>query len=118
MTTSKAVKLYAAVGAIVGLGSYAYAFGDVTGLRPWFKFEQDKFTQSDFQLVMDKTEQNTLANARQDFIYIEGKKDRGAELTWEEKRDFCTNALILGYPVAGCNKAGEPVITFSSKANK
>lgn len=118
MDTSKVVTLYAVVGAIVGLGSYAYAFGDVTGMRPWFKFEQDRFTQSDFQLVMDKTEQNTLANARQDFIYIEGKKDRGVELTWEEKRDFCTNAKILEYPVEGCSKDGDPIITFTSKAVK
>lgn len=111
----KAAAVYSAAAVLVGA---AWAFGDTTGYRPWLKVEQNEFTANQFQLVMDKTQQNALANARQDFIYIEGKKDRGVELTWEEKRDFCTNARILEYPVEGCNKDGEPIITFESKATK
>lgn len=111
----KAAALYSAMAVLVGA---AWAFGDNTGYRPWLKLEQEDFTKSRFQLVMEQSQQNALANARQDFIYIEGKKDRGVELTWEEKRDFCTNALILGYPVEGCDKEGDPIITFTSKAAK
>lgn len=111
----KASALYSAFGVLF---AGAWAFGDNTGYRPWLKLEQNEFTTKQFQLVMDQTQQNALANARQDFIYIEGKKDRGVELTWEEKRDLCTNARILEYPVEGCNKDGEPIITFESKATK
>lgn len=104
--------------ALVTLGGLAYAFGDSTGYRPIFKKEFIGFIQGEFQMAMDQTQQNTLAIARQEFVYIEGKKDRGAELTWEEKRDFCTNAKILEYPVEGCTRDGEPIITFQSKTTK
>lgn len=108
----KAAAVYSALAVLVGA---AWAFGDNTGYRPWLKLEQNEFTSRDFKLVMDQMEQNTLAITKQEFTYLEDKKEHGAELTWEEKRDFCKGAQILEYPVEGCAKDGEPVLIERSK---
>ena len=96
--------------ALSGMAYGAWQFGDYTGIRPIIKLEFVKFRDSEFKMAMDQAEQNTLAITRQEFNYIEDKKDRGVDLTWEEKRDYCKGAQILGYPVEGCTKEGEPVL--------
>lgn len=117
----KIITLYALVGAIIGLGGYAWAFGDSTGLRPWFKFEQDRFTQKEFQMVMDQNQQNTRALAQFKFDELWGLRKHG-ELTWEQKMSLCSIALTLNYTVVDdenrsiCSDKGTPILTFQSPA--
>ena len=114
---SKSILKSAAVyGAVAALVTGAWAFGDNTGYRPWLKREQQEFTSKDFHLVMEQTQINTLAIAKQEFNLLEEKAQRGGELTYEEKRDLCKNAQILEYPVEGCQKdTGEPILVTRSK---
>jgi hypothetical protein len=103
------IKWGAVLAAVVSIGGYGLAFGDVTRLRPALIGE----LQDGLQLVMDQTQKNTLALASQEFTRLEDKLIRGGELSWPEKRDFCTNALILDYPVSGsygiaCTNDGKP----------
>lgn len=114
MFESKVLRLATLYGAVVVLAGGAYAIGENTGYRPIFKKEFIGFMDTEFKLAMDQTEQNTLAIANQKFIYIEEKKDRGAELTWEEKRDFCITAKILQFPVQGCLPDGQPDLTTTT----
>lgn len=93
------------VTAMTVLGGAAWQIGEVTQLRPALIKE----LKDGLKIAMDQTQINTLAIAKQEFDQIEGKIDHGAELTYEEKRDFCKNAQILDYPVLGCDsKTGEP----------
>lgn len=107
------IKWGAVISALGIIGGAALAFGDKTGFRPWLKMEQDAFTSKEFKLVMDSVEALTYANAASEFGRLEERLKRGDKLSWEEKRDFCTNAQILSYPVEGsygltCTKSGQP----------
>lgn len=115
---SKTILKYGAIyGAITAFMTGAWAFGDNTGYRPWLKKEMQEFTAKDFKLVMDQTQLNTLAIAKQEFDLLEEKAERGVDLSYEEKRDMCKNAQILDYPVQGCeSKTGEPVLVVRSNA--
>lgn len=114
-------KTSATAAAIVSLGTLAWAFGDNTGYRPWLKKEQNEFTQKQFQIVMDQTQQNTLAISKNKFDLLYAKQVFG-ELTFDEKVSLCKDAQILGYVVTDkdgglmCTKEGEPIITFRSNS--
>lgn len=117
----KTVLTWAAVGgALSSLVFGAWAFGDKTGFRPWLKFEQDAFVSNDLKLVMDQTEQNTLAMAKIQFDILWGKKQFGG-LNLDEKTSLCKAAQILSYTVRNpegdreCTEDGEPILTFQSK---
>lgn len=114
---SKILRAATLYGALALLGGGAWAFGENTGYSPVLKRDFIGFMNKEFKMAMDQTEQNTLAIANQSFIRIEEKKDRGAELSWEEKRDYCTNARILQYPVQGCLPDGQPnlIVTTPNK---
>lgn len=111
----------AAVTAIVALGGVAWGFGEATGYRPWLKLEQDKFTRSEFQLVMDQSQQNTRALTQFKFEELWGLRKLG-ELTWDQKMSLCSYALTLNYDViddenrAVCSDKGTPILTYESKA--
>ena len=112
-------KIAAALTAFVTIGGFAWAFGDNTGYRPWLKKEMQEFTARDFKLVMDQTQQNTLAIAKSQFDTLWGKRQFN-ELNFDEKVSLCKNAQILQYNVTDndgnlvCTKDGEPVLTFNS----
>jgi hypothetical protein len=106
---ARILKIAAVLTALVTIGGYGLAFGNVTRLRPVLIYE----FQDGLQLVMDQTQKNTIALASQEFTRLEDKLIRGGQLSWPEKRDFCTNALILDYPVSGsygivCTPDGKP----------
>ena len=119
MTYKDILKLSALITAVTVIGGAAWAFGDKTGFRPWLKFEQNEFTARDFKLVLDQTQQNTLAIAKSQFDTLYGKSQFN-NLNFDEKISLCKNAQILQYNVtddAGnllCTETGEPVITFKS----
>lgn len=110
----------AVMGALSSFVFGAWAFGDKTGYRPWLKLEQDSFVANDLKLVMEQTEQNTLAMAKLQFDILWGKKQFGG-LNFEEKVSLCKTAQILGYNLRAsdgspeCTADGEPVFTFQSK---
>lgn len=94
-----------------GMAWGAWRIGEYTELRPVILRE----FRANIKLAMDIAERNTIAIAKQEFDAIEGKKDHGAELTYEEKRDLCKNAQILDYPVDGCERnTGEPILIQKS----
>ena len=119
MDTTVITKFSATVTAVVALAGMGWAFGDKTGYRPWLKMEMQDFTAHDFKLVMDQTQQNTLALAKTQFDILWGQRKFGA-LDFEQKTSLCKAAQILNYAVtdeAGvpiCNKDGQPIITFKS----
>lgn len=107
------IKFAAVLTALGTIGYTGWTVGNATGLRPWLKFEQDAFTAKEFKLVMDGVEVLYKANAKAEFNEIEDLLKRGVKLSWEQKRDFCTNAHILNYPVEGsygltCTRDGQP----------
>lgn len=110
----------AVMGALSSLIFGAWAFGDKTGYRPWLKMEQDAFAASEFKLVMDQAEQNTLAMAKIQFDILWGKREFGG-LNIEEKTSLCKAAQILNYTVRNatgdreCTEAGEPILTFQAQ---
>lgn len=118
MDTSKILTAAAVVGAIVTLGGFAWAFGESTGYRPWLKKEQDQFSKSQFQLVMEQTQQNTLSIEKGKFDILLDKRKYG-ELNFDEKVSLCKSAQILEYDVTDeggrpiCTE-GQPVIIFKS----
>lgn len=114
------IKWGAVVGALGVIGGAGWAFGDKTGFRPWLKMEQKAFTEQEFKLVMDQTEQNTLAMAKLQFDILWGKKQFGG-LNFDEKVSLCKSAQILNYDIRTpdgspeCTADGEPIFTFQSK---
>ena len=117
--TSILTKISAAATAIVALAGMGWAFGDKTGYRPWLKMEMQDFTSHDFKLVMDQTQQNTLAIAKNQFDILLGQKKFGV-LTYEQSSSLCKTAQILNYVVTDdngallCTKDGQPIITFKA----
>lgn len=95
----------------------AWAFGDNTGYRPWLKLEQDNFTQKQFQLVMDQTQQNTRALTQFKFEELWALRKLG-ELTWDQKMAMCSYALTLNYTVVDdqnkeiCSDDGTPILSY------
>lgn len=115
---TKTLLTWAAVwGAAGSLIFGAWAFGDKTGYRPWLKLEQNAFINNDLKLVMDQTEQNTLALAKVQFDILWGKKQFG-ELAYEDKVSLCKSAQILQYDLRKedgspeCSPNAEPILTF------
>jgi len=119
MDFSPVTKVSATITALVTLGGLAWGFGDATGYRPWLKREQETFTANNFKLVMDQTQQNTLAIAKSQFDVLWGQRKFGA-LDFEQTTSLCKNAQILNYAVTDntgallCTKDGQPVITFKA----
>lgn len=113
----KAASVYSALAVLIGA---AWAFGDNTGYRPWLKKEMQEFTARDFQMVMDQTQQNTLALAKSEFDRLWAQRKFG-ELSFEEKISLCKTAQILKYDLRTddgsreCTEEGEPIFTFKSK---
>lgn len=113
-------KIAAAIAGSVAIVGAAWAFGDSTGYRPWFLFEQNDFTSKKFQLVMDQTQQNTRALAQFKFDELWGLRKYG-ELTWEQKMSMCSLAATLNYTVVDdqnrqiCSNDGTPVLVFPAK---
>jgi len=110
-------KIAATLTAGMTLAGAAWVFGDNTGYRPWLKREMQNFTANDFKLVMDQTQQNTLAIAKQEFDLLWGQRKFGA-LDFEQKITLCKDAQLLRYGVTDesgvpiCTKEGEPILTF------
>lgn len=105
---------------LVALGGIAWGFGETTGYRPWLLREQNEFTSKRFQLVMEQTQQNTLALSKSSFDILWGKREFGKDpLTFEEKVSLCKDAQILDYDVLNeegmpeC-KDGQPVLIFKA----
>ena len=119
MDTSILTKASASLTAVIALGGALWVFGDDTGYRPWLKKEMQDFTARDFKVVMDQTQQNTLAIAKNQFDILWGQRKFGA-LDFEQTTSLCKNAQILNYAVADntgaliCTKDGQPVITFKA----
>lgn len=120
METQKIITTSALIAAVVTLGGFAWAIGDNTGYRPWLKREQSEFTDKQFKLVIDQTQQNTRALAQLKFDELWGLRKFGA-LTWDQKVNLCSLALTLNYTIVeedGCRKIcsddGTPVLTAPS----
>lgn len=115
---SKIILTFAAYLAALGvIGTTAWAIGEVTGLRPALIRELNE----KFKIAMDQTQLNTIAITKQEFNILEERLKRDGILTWDEKRDYCTFALILKYPVDDsngfrCTSDGIPDLVTRSKA--
>lgn len=113
-------QMAAAIVALTTIGGAAWAIGQTTGYRPWLLIEQNDFTKSQFQLVMDQTQQNTRILAQFKFDELWAKR-KYSELTWEEKMSLCSIALSLSYTVVDeqnrliCSNDGTPVLVFPAK---
>lgn len=84
----------AVLSALSGMSWAAWSFGDATGYRPALIKE--------LRMVMDQTEQNTLAAERLEFNNLDGQYKNGA-LDNDQKQKRCQLAYDLRYfSVEGC----------------